>query len=75
MEGLEAQNAAAFEADEIDDPFATQLDKQIMETDICERLQVRIKPPRMRPTDEEIKDEASWIFERLMQHTSLHMDD
>merc|ERR1719491_2518298 len=37
------------DADEIDDPFSTALDKQILDTDICERLQVRIKKNRMRP--------------------------
>lgn len=46
--------AHVFDDHEIDDPFSTALDKQIMDTDICERLQVRIKKNRMRPSAEEI---------------------
>ena len=32
------EEAVVFDADEIDDPFSTALDKQILDTDICERL-------------------------------------
>ena len=62
-----------FNADEIDDPFTTPLDKQIETTDVCERLQVRLKD-RMRPNDEEINMEAEWIFDRLTTHMSLDVD-
>lgn len=62
-----------FDADEIDDPFSTPADKKIEATDICERLQVRLKD-RMRPSEDEINTEAEWIFDRLTTHTSLKID-
>ena len=69
------EEAHVYDDHEIDDPFSTALDKQIMDTDICERLQVRIKKNRMRPQAEEIEAEAQWIFERLRTHTSIRIDD
>ena len=62
-----------FDADEIDDPFSTPLDKLIEGKDICERLQVRLKD-RMKPSDDEINTEAEWIFDRLTTYTSLKID-
>ena len=61
-----------MEAEEFDDPFATPLDKQIESTDISERLQIRLKK-RMAPSEQEIAEEADWIFDRLMNHRSLRL--
>jgi len=36
--GEDIPMTSMFNADEIDDPFSTPLDKQIETTDICERL-------------------------------------
>ena len=63
-----------FNADEIDDPFSTPLDKQIETTDICERLQVRLKD-RMRPDETEVNEEAEWILDRLTNYTSLNISN
>lgn len=57
----------AFQTDEIDDPFSTAQDKQIAETDICERLQVKLAG-RMKPDEAEISAEAEWIENRLAEH-------
>ena len=62
-----------FDADEIDDPFSTPLDKEIQDNDVCERLQVRLAD-RMKPSDDEINTEAEWIFDRLTTYTSLKID-
>mmetsp|Transcript_5966 Transcript_5966/g.7229 ORF Transcript_5966/g.7229 Transcript_5966/m.7229 type:complete len:142 (-) Transcript_5966:407-832(-) len=62
-----------FPADEVDDPFSTKEDKVIESTDICERLQVRLKS-RMRPDDAELHTEAEWIFDRLSIHSTLVID-
>ncbi len=62
-----------FNADEIDDPFSTQADKQIEATDICERLHVRLKN-RMRPHESEINAEAEWMFDLLTTYSSLKVD-
>ena len=62
-----------FNADEVDDPFSSKEDKLIESTDICERLQVRLKN-RMRPDDAELNAEAEWVFDRLTQHPELKFD-
>lgn len=55
----------AFNADEIDDPFCTQADKIIAETDIPERLQVKLTD-RLDPSPEELEIEAKWILDKLI---------
>lgn len=63
---------SVFNADEIDDPFSTVQDQKMETTDICERLQIRLKN-RMKPKPDEIMEEAEWIFDRLMNYNSLTM--
>lgn len=53
-----------FNADEIDDPFSTQLDKQIAENDIPERLSVKLAG-RFDASEEELKAESEWILDAL----------
>ena len=62
-----------FNADEVDDPFSSKEDKVIESTDVCERLQVRLKG-RMRPEDAELNAEAEWVFDRLTQYPELKFD-
>lgn len=62
-----------FNADEVDDPFSSKEDKLIESTDVCERLQVRLKG-RMRPDDAELNAEAEWVFDRLTGHPELKFD-
>ena len=69
----DVQMEDVFPADEVDDPFSTKEDKQIEQTDICERLQVRLKG-RMRPEDTELHQEAEWIFDKLTTHATLNID-
>ena len=57
----------AFNADEIDDPFTTAYDKEVVDTDIPERLQIKLKD-RLNPTKEELNEEAEWILDRLCNH-------
>ena len=54
----------AFNADEIDDPFTTAYDKEVAETDIPERLQIKLKD-RLSPSNEELIVESDWILDRL----------
>lgn len=57
-----------FNADEIDDPFSTEADVKIAETDIPERLQTKVEGRLLvenAESEKEIRDEASWILERL----------
>ncbi len=53
-----------FDGNEIDDQYATKPDKLIAETDIPERLQLKLKE-RLSATAEELQDEAKWIFDRF----------
>jgi hypothetical protein len=55
-----------FNADEIDDPFNTEKDHKIAETDIPERLQVKLEN-RLTPdvNSLEFLEEPDWILERL----------
>jgi hypothetical protein len=57
----------AFNADEIDDPFTTAYDKEVVDTDIPERLQIKLKD-RLNPSKEELNEEAEWILDRLCSH-------
>ena len=53
-----------FNADDINDPFSTELDNRIAENDIPERLQVRLQD-RIKPTEEELRKESEWVLDRL----------
>lgn len=55
-----------FNADEIDDPFNTEKDHKIAETDIPERLQVKLEN-RLTPNVNSLEflEEPDWILERL----------
>lgn len=56
-----------FNTDEIDDPFNTEADLKIAETDIPERLQVKLEN-RFLPQqfdEQELQEEAEWVLERL----------
>jgi len=59
-----AQLEEVFNHDEIDDPFSSAADKKIAESDIPERLQVKLET-RLKPSDQELQEEAEWILERL----------
>lgn len=59
-----------FNADDIDDPFSTQADKQIAELDIPERLQVKLKD-RLKPDDKELQEEAEWVLDRLTTYSTI----
>ena len=59
-----------FNADEIDDPFSTQVDKNIAELDIPERLQVKLKD-RLKPEDKELHEEAEWVLDRLTTYSTI----
>jgi len=61
-----------FNADEIDDPFSTELDIKIAEADIPERIQVRTETARLNPSEDELRKEAEWVLDRL---TSLTGDN
>ena len=55
-----------FNSDEIDDPFNTEADLKIAETDIPERLQVKLEGRLLNDSEEtqfELKTEAQWILE------------
>jgi hypothetical protein len=57
-----------FNADEIDDPFSTEADVKIAETDIPERLQTKLDGRLLvesPESDKELREEAGWIVERL----------
>lgn len=58
-----------FDGAEIDDQFATLLDKEIAAKDIPERLQLNLQN-RFAPTPKELGDEAEWIFHRLLCDTN-----
>lgn len=53
-----------FDGNEIDDQYATKADKVIADTDIPERLQLKLKD-RLKPSNEELVKEAEWIFDRF----------
>lgn len=57
-----------FNSDEIDDPFNTEADLKIAETDIPERLQVKLEGRLLNDSEEtqfELKTEAQWILDRI----------
>lgn len=47
--------------DETEDVFMSPQDKEIVEADVPERLQIRLKN-RLNPTDENLRQEAQWIY-------------
>ena len=70
----EQQMDEIFNADEIDDPFSTIVDKRIAELDIPERLQVKLKD-RLKPEDKELHDEAEWVLDRLTTYSTITSAD
>lgn len=70
----EQQIEEIFNADDIDDPFSTAIDKQIAELDVPERLQVKLKD-RIRPEDKELHEEAEWILDRLTSYQTVESSD
>jgi hypothetical protein len=64
-----------FDGNEIDDQYATKPDKLIAETDIPERLQLKLKEyllhfndnynRRLTASPDELAEEARWIFDRF----------
>jgi hypothetical protein len=64
-EGERREKSEAFEAEDgLDVEFDTAEDKAILSTDEPERLQPRLKG-RLKPSPEELNEEAIWITERL----------
>ena len=50
---------------EIDDPFVTPFDKQVVNTDIPERLQLKMVDRLTNVTEADLKEEARWILHKL----------
>ena len=53
-----------FMTEELDEIFGTAQDKQIIEEDIPERLQIKLGS-RFNPSDAELEREAEWIFQHI----------
>lgn len=63
--GIDEENAIIIE-DLDDDVFTTPEDTEILERDIPERLQIKLKN-RLNPLDEEIVEESEWIFHIIIE--------